>query len=102
MIDMPSTLCHAAVVNGEVHRNVIVSYDSIDCCRELSLRPFEGEVHSTDVFNGAILILPVGADFDISSVHITASGFSNILSGIASELPVVHDGEASRLLFLPL
>jgi len=99
---MPSTRCHAAVVNGEIYRNVIVSYDSIDCCRQLSLHPFEGEVHSTDVFNGAILILPAGADFDISSVHITASGFSSILSGIASELPVLHTGEALRLLFLPL
>lgn len=99
---MPSTRCHAAVINGEVHRNVIVTYDSVGLCHDVSLSPFEGEVHSTDDFNGAILALPADAGFDLSSVTLTPSTFSPVLAGIAANLPHIEPGEPCRLLFLPL
>ncbi|MDE6860167.1 MAG: hypothetical protein K2J65_07125 [Duncaniella sp.] len=99
---MPSTLCHAAVINGEIHRRVIVSYDSADRCRDVSITPFECEIHSTDDFNGAILVLPYGADFDLGRVTLAASSFHAVLEEIAFRIPHVEAGELSRLLFLPL
>lgn len=99
---MPSTFCHAAVINGEVHRNVIVSYDSADRCREVSITPFECEVHSTDDFNGAILVMPYGADFDFGGETLSVSSFQAVLEEIASRIPHLEAGEPSRLLFLPL
>ncbi len=99
---MPSTRCHAAVINGEIHRNVIVSYDCAELCSNVSITPFEGEVHSTDDFNGAILVLPADAGFDLSSVTLTPATFSSVLAGIAANLPHIEFGKPCRLLFLPL
>lgn len=99
---MPSTLCHAAVINGEIHRNVIVTYDSVELCHDVSITPFEGEVHSTDDFNGAILVLPADTVFDLPPLALTPGRFSSVLAKIASLLPWVEDGKPCRLLFLPL
>ena len=99
---MPSTRCHAVVINGNIHRNVIVTYGSRELCCDLTISSFREEVHSTDDFNGAILVLPVDATFDLSAVTLTPLTFSSVLSQVASTLPHVVPGRPCRLLFLPL
>ncbi|MCM1137822.1 MAG: hypothetical protein NC221_08305 [Duncaniella sp.] len=106
---MKSTRCHAVIRNGSVFPNVIVIYPehrkgvSTPTCHlpQLAIVPFEGEVHSTDDFNGIIAIVPV--DFTPHScLSIRADTFSSDIKQIAELLPHVDKEDIIKLLFLPL
>ncbi len=98
-----STRCHAAVVNGMVKTNVIVSYsDSNDFCTNYNIAPFAGEVHSTDDFNGAVVVMPVGAELDMEKYIIDYANFSSVLKEIAAHVPHVEAGELVKLCFIEL
>lgn len=99
---MPSTKCHAAVADGNVFRNVIVDYDNVDRCEAYSIRTFEGEVHSTDDFNGAIVIVPAISNVDLSSLTLTPDNFYNSLETLSKTMPRLNFDQPAKLIFLPL
>lgn len=99
---MRSTRCHAVVANGSVFRNVIVDYDSVEHCETYLIRNFEGEVHSTDDFNGAIIIVPDMSNLDLSPVTLTPDNFYAYLENLSSILPRLEFGKTAKLIFLPL
>ena len=58
------TRCHAAVINGKVLRNIVVAYEGTpSCCTAIEIKPFIGETHSTDDFNGAVVVTPLSYKF---------------------------------------
>lgn len=98
-----STRCHAAVINGEVFKNVIVAYEgTLLAASKLEIMLFMGEIHSTDDFNGAVIVVPIGFQFHIDKYRITCDNFSSMLDRIASEVPPVSAYGKVRLIFLPL
>lgn len=102
-MDIRSTRCHAAVINGKVLRNIIVSYQGTpDVCAGFEIKPFTGEVHSTDDFNGAVIVMPAQFEFYPDEYVLTPETFSSILDKIASIVPSVLPGESVKLCFLEM
>lgn len=107
---MKSTRCHAAILDGTVMRNVIVTYPelSFDNCsiikcnrQEIAIEPFEVEVHSTDDFNGIIAIVPQNYPLPID-FPVRANTFTTDTNQLAKRLPLTHEKDVVTLQFIPM
>lgn len=97
-----SVLCHAVISGRKIYRHSIVIYDDMRPDIAPLIREFEGEVHSTEAFNGVAVILPY--DFEVPAVlsNIDVVGFSAQISAIAEVCPDVHGCANTRVQFVPL
>lgn len=92
-----SVRVHAAVADGKVTRNAVVTYPlHPDSSHPPLIRPFDREIHSTSDLNAVILLAPVGytlptsllapADFSIPG------SFDAYLDRLAAEAPRLVSG----------
>lgn len=99
-----SVRAHAAILNGEVHRNCIVIYSPDDRTGSPEIVPFTTEIHSTTSYNGVIIFAPSGfklpPELDMPRANSVPGGFTAFLSKIAEVTP--HCGTTSfSPIFLP-
>lgn len=107
---MKSTRCHAAIEDGSVMRNVIVTYPapSFDNCtvikcnrQKIAIKPFECEVHSTDDFNGIIAIVPQNYPLQ-TDFPVRANTFTTDTNQLAAHLPHTREKDVVNLHFIPM
>lgn len=95
-----SVRCHAAVMAGKVHKNVMITYDGTHApsrnavadsveCSHISVSPFTAETHSTVDYNG---IAVIGQPDDIADIHLTLENLSEILM-LFTAMTADHSGE---------
>ncbi len=97
------TRCHAAVINGKVLRNIVVAYEGTpSCCTAIEIKPFIGETHSTDDFNGAVVVTPLSYKFHPEDYTLTIENFSMVLGEIAADVPSVTGNDGVKLFFMEL
>lgn len=102
---MLSVRTHAAIFDGQVHRNCIVSYSPDDTSIPPRIIPFTTELHSTTSYNGIIIFAPAGFTLppELDMPHATAApgGFTDFLNRLAAATPACGSGRHSIIL-LPL
>lgn len=68
---------------------------------DITVKPFTGEVHSTDDFNGIIALTPI--DYELpSDFSIQAETFTHDTNHLDQLLPTLQPDTPIKLLFLPL
>lgn len=101
--------CHACIMSGEVYKNVVITYDGIRTpselsasdtidCRDISLHPFTGEIHSTVDYNG---IAVVGAHAS-SDIQLTISTLRDTVTHLAAITATGDDTDHSIITFYRL
>lgn len=100
-----SVRVHAAIINGEIHRNCIVSYSPEDSARAPKIVPFSTELHSTTSYNGIIIFAPEGFslphELDMTRAIAAPGGFTDLLRRLAAAIPPLGDAPHS-VIMLPL
>lgn len=85
-----SVRCHAAVMAGAVHKNVVITYDGTHApsrnavvdsvvSKDISILPFTAETHSTVDYNG---IAVIGLS-DIPDIRLTLINLSETITRLA-------------------
>lgn len=99
-----SIRCHAAVIAGAVHKNVVITYDGSHApspdatydrvaCESISISPFIAETHSTVDYNGVAVI---GVS-EISDIQLTLANLHDFVRRQASASASV-DGSAGGMI----
>ncbi|MDE6429897.1 MAG: hypothetical protein K2K65_01845 [Duncaniella sp.] len=100
-----SVRVHAAVINGEVHRNCIVNYSPTDPKVCPKIIPFSTELHSTTSYNGIVIFAPEGfslpSELDMPHAIAAPGGFTDLLRRLAAAVPNFGQSPHSIIL-LPL
>lgn len=105
MAETVSVRVHAAIFNGKIHRNCIVTYSPADNSIPPSITAFSGEIHSTSSYNGIVIFAPPGftlpTGLEISYDIRYPERFTGRLDSIASSVPACTAPPYIPL-FLPL
>lgn len=104
--DMISARVHAAIADGRITRNALVCYPSSPSSDiRPTVRPFEGEIHSTIDINGIILIAPSG--FTLSpelaasrTGFPTREAFESYLDALAAAVPHVTTADQPEVMVI--
>lgn len=100
-----SVRVHAAVIDGHIYRNCIVTYFPADNKVSPSIVRFSTELQSTTSYNGIIIFAPEGfempPEFDMPHALAAPGCFTDFLASLASVVP--HCGTMPHeVILLPL
>ncbi len=95
-----SIFCHGVVINGSLHRDTVIRHDPVS--GRVSLTPFSRETHSTTIYDGAAIILPVDRRDIALPSSIPSATFTDTLSSLLPYIPHCSEDERCIIRLIPL
>lgn len=103
MAEKVSVRAHAAILDGQIYRNCIVTYSPDNKNIAPSIVPFTEEIHSTTSYNGIIVFAPKGFTIpaEVKRNDFLSESFTAYLGHLAAIVPPCIACDFSPV-FIPL